>query len=302
MKGSRLCTLIVLIVCSQVSASDLAQPVFQLQPVLVDSDQQVLGIFTGPAISHDTTGTRVKAYGLLSPKGYMASLLPNGELGGVKSIYFQEKDCKGQPGILAENPLDVSESYLPGFVFTFGQSIGAYSIPREARSFPVDLKSRLVVENQITSCKDLRLHANLYPAKQNDAIKTGIPDEGYSAAFVKVLSINDEKLKRKSIYPQFSTPDGRTKPAIDFSLPLNVCSPGCDNDMISNGYCEPECNNKACGYDANDCSVSEIENAIKKEEAQCAPLCELDDLGDGYCDRACNNSACGFDKGDCRLE
>ena len=294
---------LVLVVTSPLSADSPPQGVFGgLQPALLTADGESIGIFTGPSITFNQHGVKVKAFGFLTPKGYLAALLPSGELGKAKSLYFETNDCKGKPYVLSENESDVSNSYLPGYVFSFDDPRKAYSIPKASRALQRTFNSKRVITARQTECVVSTVSVSAYSVVTNEINKTGIPSNAFSGLLIDVQSIQQETHDLGKQPPFSIWSETRALDSIDLNQPLEVCSPGCDNDMISNGYCEPECNNRACGYDSNDCTALEIDNAMKKEEAQCAPLCEVEDLGDGYCDRYCNNSACDFDQGDCPIK
>ena len=64
---------------------------------------------------------------------------------------------------------------------------------------------------------------------------------------------------------------------------------GCPASFIGDGFCDEECNNAECSFDAGDCD----------EPEDCAPGCLSTMLGDGACDDACDVAACTNDYGDC---
>lgn len=62
----------------------------------------------------------------------------------------------------------------------------------------------------------------------------------------------------------FDLGDCQTHPAITSQDVTSVvsstpasCSPGCEDAMLNNGICNPQCNNAACSYDSGDCSGSD---------------------------------------------
>jgi hypothetical protein len=62
----------------------------------------------------------------------------------------------------------------------------------------------------------------------------------------------------------------------------------CSEDLLGDGYCDHDCNNKYCNYDEYDCC-----------NADCSYGCSEDQIGDGECDEGCNNKCCEYDAGDC---
>jgi len=109
-------------------------------------------------------------------------------------------------------------------------------------------------------------------------------------------------------------------------FPRTDCAPGCSDNMISNGRCNPQCNYQSCNGDGGDCSVTrwcdspacpivnynngicepECNNALCNYDGNdclmpglCATGCSAAQQGDGTCQAACNVAACNFDSGDC---
>jgi hypothetical protein len=62
----------------------------------------------------------------------------------------------------------------------------------------------------------------------------------------------------------------------------------CETQVLGDGYCDDECNNRLCNYDEYDCC-----------NADCSYECAQEDLGNGSCDEGCNNVCCDYDQGDC---
>ena len=69
------------------------------------------------------------------------------------------------------------------------------------------------------------------------------------------------------------------------------CSTMCPDFFPGDGYCDTDCQNKACQLDGGDCETGTVNF--------CADGCHPTYIGDGECDTACDNEACSHDKGDC---
>ena len=89
--------------------------------------------------------------------------------------------------------------------------------------------------------------------------------------------MQDSKYQQKSKF----------KPSTRAELLCSLChekpcthSGGCNQDWISDGFCDDINNNLDCTYDGGDC-------------------CNQDWIADGYCDDNNNNLACTYDGGDC---
>ena len=114
---------------------------------------------------------------------------------------------------------------------------------------------------------------------------------------------------------------------------FNCSDPACPNEdpspppnctgtigWLGNGWCDPENNNLACGFDRGDCCACTCmdgidyscgSNGFDCEDDACAnpaipikyPDCEGNwlSIGDGWCSPENNNVACGYDGGDCCL-
>ncbi|CAN0381637.1 unnamed protein product, partial [Scytosiphon promiscuus] len=116
------------------------------------------------------------------------------------------------------------------------------------------------------------------------------------------------------------------------SIGFNCLDPACPDEdaspypnctghfnWLNDGWCDPETNNRACGYDGGDCractcmdgpSFSCGSNSFNCDDTACLdvalaiqyPTCAEDKLlsvGDGLCTAENNNQACGYDGGDC---
>ena len=94
--------------------------------------------------------------------------------------------------------------------------------------------------------------------------------------------------------------------SVIYTIPCKILSyVECDQpQLIGNGYCNDETNNKECNYDGGDCCGSCINNDYCKS-------CNCIDekfwgikgsnalLGDGTCNKKYNSTECDYDKGDC---
>mgnify|MGYP001558662585 FL=1 len=110
------------------------------------------------------------------------------------------------------------------------------------------------------------------------------------------------------------------------------CSPGCSNEDVGDGLCQPLCNVPGCDHDRKDCLTLEALGGTRSPCAEncpyelefdstatnCHPPCNVSAcayqhgvcvpagcaptmLGDGVCQAACNVSRVQFDRGDCAL-
>ena len=104
---------------SSVSGSSVAS---HWQPILVDAGKRQLGILIGTTITHDDAGISVRAFEIVSRDGYLASIQPDGTLGGPGELYFQTEDCSDLPYALAYSESDTANTFVPGYVFAFGKN------------------------------------------------------------------------------------------------------------------------------------------------------------------------------------
>jgi len=270
------------------------------QPILFDAKQRQIGILIGTTNTHNNTGGYVRAYEIVSRAGYLTALQPNGKLGGPSELYFQTADCLGHPNVMAD-------SFVPGYVFTFGKPLKLFVISKHANTEKVHIKSSLSATVDGATCVEENGTKTIYPVEQDEVHKTE-----FSKTYPGGVTVQMVQLELRQLMMEENLPLTEKKPLFpfknlhideaempSFEPPAPQCAPGCEPDFISNGTCEPECNNSSCGYDSGDCTPEEIEEAIEIERMQCAPSCESVDLGDGFCDEMCNNPSCDYDEGDC---
>jgi hypothetical protein len=52
--------------------------------------------------------------------------------------------------------------------------------------------------------------------------------------------------------------------------PTHACSPGCQEWMLNDGFCDPVCNNTQCNDDSGDCDPQRMAEQAIAERANCA--------------------------------
>jgi hypothetical protein len=72
------------------------------------------------------------------------------------------------------------------------------------------------------------------------------------------------------------------------------CAPGCPNYFVGNFWCDAMCNVASCNYDEGDC-----DQIYPVGVGECSPGCKFDMIGDGSCDLDCYTDACWYDFTDC---
>jgi len=269
----------------------------QSHPVLVDFWNNQIGILIGSTHVYNQSGTPVKAYELVTRSGHMAALQADGRIGHPYALYFQSGNCTGPP-YLPVRYADTINEILPGYVFAHGMPPRLYLVAKRAVAEEIHTKSVSRSSDGDLVCEKIDLTGNAYAVKPNDAEMSGISTIEFDAVSIEMVPL-ETRPRQRSKSPFFKESNSDLAPALSRDHTIEQCSPGCEIDFLSNGICEAECNTSACGYDSNDCSAEEIEEAIKYEESLCAASCEPEDLGDGFCDKPCNNSACDYDAGDC---
>lgn len=281
----------------ETEAPDTALP-GQSQPILVDAHNSQIGILIGTTRVYDQSGMPGKAYELVTHTGHIVALQPGGRIGGPNALYFRSKNCAGPPSLPVQHA-DMANALVPGYVFAYGMPPRLYVIGKQTIVEIIHTQSVSRASADGDVCEEIDLTGYAYSVEPNDAQMTGISKVQFDRVTVQMVPLDARQTKRgkRSFFKDFNI-DTDQSPSRD--LTLQQCSPGCDIDFLSNGICEPECSTSACGYDSDDCSAEEIEEAINYEESLCAPSCEPGDLGDGFCDKLCNNSACNYDEGDCK--
>jgi len=223
----------------------------RLPPVLVDHEDNAIGIFTGTTRSYDLDGVASNAFEVVSPSGYLAAVLPDGRLGAVRQLYFETDACHG-PARVAARPSSTQEGLLvPGYVFAFGQPASIYFISKNAAAHEFTPKSVLLAGAEGVNCSEDDTSGLFYAAEDRLTYITASLRLDYGSVSIQT-SLPALPVESEAKPSSKSLDNGPARSKL-YQPGMQSCAPGCEQGYIVNGTCDSECNNAACGFDQGDC-------------------------------------------------
>lgn len=279
-----------LTVARETIANELRVPVGAM---VRDAEGKSLGVFAGLATARDGSGAVRSAYVLVTPKGYIASVTPGGQLGFVRQLFFQVASCKGPPYLgLGSSGLPAG---LPGIVFSAAHDQREYLVPAGSAPIEIQVHSRLVESpDGSLACEPGGGRMRAYKSSTNDPEVTGLSTRSLTPPITVAVDFGTAGSRRRHSEGREDDPKTASETSEAGPAPTDQgdaraeqCAEDCLTSDVGDGICDVACNNSRCRFDEGDC------------DGQCAPGCDPDDLGDGFCDEVCNTRECDYDEDDC---
>jgi hypothetical protein len=266
---------------------------------LVTASGALIGQFMGHGSGYAEDGSLRGTYAVVSARGYVGDLLPDGRFAQQPALVYANADCRGRAYLEVSN-LVGAKPPVPGLVFAFGEAGAVYAVKTRSHPTEITVASMYALGNPV--CIQRHATAAVYAIDPHSDADTGFADRYAGPLAIRATATRArERAVRLPATRRAGTttaPPGATTLPLPPSMP--ECAAGCNQDNFGDGVCQSECLNSLCGFDGGDCSAEETAAAQALEAKQCAPTCAEADRGDGFCDARCNSAACGFDNGDCQ--
>jgi len=277
-----------------------AAPAASTTAQVVTASGAPIGQFVGHGSGYAEDGSLRGTYAVVSPRGYVGDLLPDGRFAQQPALGYASADCSGRAYLEVSN-LVGAQPPVPGLVFAFGEAGAVYSIKAGSRPLEITFASTHGLGN--AACVQRGATVTAYPLDPHSGAETGFAERYAGPLAIRATAASAPgRATRLPAAPRAGTtmtPPG-AKP-LPLPPPTPECAVGCYQDNPGDGVCQSECLNSLCGFDGGDCSVEDTAAARALEAEQCAPTCAEVDRGDGFCDARCNSAACAFDDGDCQV-
>jgi hypothetical protein len=237
-------------------------------PQVFDARGEFVGLYGGLVPVTSIQGETVNAIAVVTRKGYLLPMTPQGEVGLFRSAYFADEACGGDEYLSPVADLWGSAP-LAGLIYRSLATAQIRYIPQYSAAVPIEVKSRMYFDDQnVLKCEALDTVVRVLQSDENDPAITGYRQRQTEQRAVALRIPESTRRQARSISQRFS--EGATlKLEPDDDRPgQQECSPGCLWEDTGNDICEISCYVEGCYFDSGDCA-NETAEFLEKELAQC---------------------------------